>query len=72
CLQSIHEIRHRPVGSKVEATATAWLPLDGPLSIGLTSGASTPDNLVGSAIARLSEFCNPLSLASCQERAREM
>ena len=72
CLQSIHEIRHRPVGSKVEATATGWLPLDGPLSIGLTSGASTPDNLVGAAIARLSEFCNPLSLASCQERAREM
>src|SRR6266581_3794610 len=58
CLVSPDEIRHRPVGSKVEATATGWLPLDGPLSIGLTSGASTPDNLVGAAIARLSEFCD--------------
>jgi len=33
------------------------LPQDGPVTIGLTSGASTPDNLVGAAIARLTEFC---------------
>ena len=57
CLVSPQEIRHRPVGSKVEVTATGWLPLEGPLSIGLTSGASTPDNLVGAAISRLTEFC---------------
>jgi 4-hydroxy-3-methylbut-2-enyl diphosphate reductase len=56
CLLSAHEIRHRPVGSKVEVAATNWLPLSGPVSIGLTSGASTPDNLVGAAIARLTEF----------------
>ena len=58
CLRSPREIRHRPVGSKTEITATGWLPFDGPLSIGLTSGASTPDNLVGAAITRLSEFCD--------------
>jgi 4-hydroxy-3-methylbut-2-enyl diphosphate reductase len=58
CLVSPHEIRHRPVGSKAEVSATGWLPLAGPLSIGLTSGASTPDNLVGAAISRLTEFCS--------------
>jgi 4-hydroxy-3-methylbut-2-enyl diphosphate reductase len=57
CLVSPQEIRHRPVGSKTEVTATGWLPQEGPLSIGLTSGASTPDNLVGAAISRLTEFC---------------
>jgi len=57
CLVSAHEIRHRPVGAKSEVTTTGWLPPDGPLSIGLTSGASTPDNLVGAAIGKLSGFC---------------
>jgi 4-hydroxy-3-methylbut-2-enyl diphosphate reductase len=56
CLLSAQEIRHRPVGSKVEVASSGWLPLDGPVSIGLTSGASTPDNLVGAAIAKLTEF----------------
>ena len=57
CLVSPDEIRHRPVGSKAEVTATDWLPLEGPVSVGLTSGASTPDNLVGAAVSRLTEFC---------------
>jgi len=57
CLVSAHEIRHRPVGSKSEVTSNGWLPAEGAVTIGLTSGASTPDNLVGAAIARLTEFC---------------
>jgi 4-hydroxy-3-methylbut-2-enyl diphosphate reductase len=57
CLTSPQEIRHRPVGSKAEVVATGWLPRDGPVSIGLTSGASTPDNRVGAAIGKLTQFC---------------
>src|SRR3954453_5514006 len=57
CLVSAGEIRHRPVGAKSEVTTAGWLPADGPVSIGLTSGASTPDNLVGAAIGKLSGFC---------------
>lgn len=58
CLVSATEIRHRPVGHKYEEPATDWLPAEGPVVIGLTSGASTPDNLVGAAIAKLDAFCN--------------
>ncbi len=57
CLASAQEIRHRPVGSKTEVTTIGWLPSAGPVTIGLTSGASTPDNLVGAAVVRLTEFC---------------
>ena len=56
CLMSADAIRHRRVGSKEEMTTTGWLPA-GAVTIGLTSGASTPDNLVGAAITKLTQFC---------------
>jgi 4-hydroxy-3-methylbut-2-enyl diphosphate reductase len=56
CLISRDVIRHRPVGRKEEVTVEGWLPLSGPVVAGLTSGASTPDNLVGAAIAKLEAF----------------
>ena len=55
---SKREIRHRPVGGKQEVTTEDWLPEKESLRIGLTSGASTPDNLVGAVIRRLDELAN--------------
>jgi len=49
--------RRLGVGAKTEVSSTGWLPPSGPVNIGLTSGASTPDNLVGSAVAKLDAFC---------------
>jgi 4-hydroxy-3-methylbut-2-enyl diphosphate reductase len=57
CLASPDEIRHRPVGAKMEVTTRGWLPPAGPVQVGLTSGASTPDNLMAAAVARLEAFC---------------
>ena len=51
-LVSSDEIRHKPTHSKQELTTQGWLPA-GNLAIGLTSGASTPDNLVEAVIRRL-------------------
>jgi len=58
CLLSGVEIRHKPVMAKGERVATDWLPPAGPVAIGLTSGASTPDNLVGTVIRRLDNLVN--------------
>jgi 4-hydroxy-3-methylbut-2-enyl diphosphate reductase len=52
CLVSTDEIRHKPVAGKQETASRGWLP-DGTLAVGLTSGASTPDNLVEAVIRRL-------------------
>ncbi len=60
CLVSPEEIRHRPAGGAGEVTAGGWLPVSGAVAVGLTSGASTPDNLVGLAIAKITEFTQPL------------
>jgi 4-hydroxy-3-methylbut-2-enyl diphosphate reductase len=57
CLVSAQEIRHRPIGSKEEVSTRGWLPKT-PVSIGLTSGASTPDNLIAATIHTLDGFCH--------------
>lgn len=52
CLDpEIGTIRHRPVGGKNEAMATGWL--SGARSIGITAGASTPNNKIGETIVRI-------------------
>jgi 4-hydroxy-3-methylbut-2-enyl diphosphate reductase len=61
CLVAADTIRHRPVGNKSEVTDHDWLPASGSIRLGLTSGASTPDNLVGAVVARLDQFANALS-----------
>jgi 4-hydroxy-3-methylbut-2-enyl diphosphate reductase len=53
CLLSASEIRHKPVGARDERVSAGWLPASGQVAIGLTSGASTPDNLVGDVVRRL-------------------
>ena len=57
-LESATHVRHREVTSKSEIVTAGWLPAAGPLTIGITSGASTPDNLVEQAIRRLDAFAN--------------
>ena len=56
-LLSAREIRHKPVGGQQEGTTSGWLPA-GPVAVGLTSGASTPDNIVESVIRRLDTLAN--------------
>jgi 4-hydroxy-3-methylbut-2-enyl diphosphate reductase len=45
-------IRFRPVGATGEERRAGWLPA-GPLTIGITAGASTPNNKVGETIERI-------------------
>lgn len=45
-------IRFRPVGAKIEETRRDWLRA-GPLVVGVTAGASTPNNKVGETIERI-------------------
>jgi 4-hydroxy-3-methylbut-2-enyl diphosphate reductase len=56
-LVSAQAIRHKPVGQPGEIVTSGWLP-EGPLTVGLTSGASTPDNLMDAAIRRLDRLAN--------------
>jgi 4-hydroxy-3-methylbut-2-enyl diphosphate reductase len=62
CMTSAAEIRHRPVGAPsttvgIEDVTPGWLPKAGPVTIGLTAGASTPNNIVGEVIRKLEQFC---------------
>jgi 4-hydroxy-3-methylbut-2-enyl diphosphate reductase len=59
CLISPGAIRHKPVGQAGEIETAGWLAPQGPVRVGLTSGASTPDNLVERAVRTLDAFANP-------------
>jgi len=61
CLLSAERIRHRPVGAPSTANADEvvtenWLPREGRVIVGLTAGASTPNNIVGQVIETLERF----------------
>jgi 4-hydroxy-3-methylbut-2-enyl diphosphate reductase len=60
CLISAAEVRHRPIGapstaSAPEVVARDWLPT-GRVRVGLTAGASTPNNIVGQVIETLERY----------------
>ena len=52
CIEGPDRIRHKPGGSDDEVETSGWLP-PGPVEVGLTAGASTPNNKVGEAIERI-------------------
>jgi 4-hydroxy-3-methylbut-2-enyl diphosphate reductase len=62
-LVSPEAIRHRPIpppgvpkGPIAEVETLDWLPARGPVTIGLTAGASTPNNIIGDVVRRLESF----------------
>jgi 4-hydroxy-3-methylbut-2-enyl diphosphate reductase len=52
CLLDADRIRHRPSGRREEAETRGWCPA-GPVVVGLTAGASTPDSVIGAVVDRL-------------------
>ena len=57
CLEA-EAIRHLQTGAGpgTEKMTRDWLPAHGPLTLAVTAGASTPDNIVGEVIERLSRL----------------
>ena len=51
CIED-HGIRHRPVRQYSEIVTSDWLR-EGPVTLGLTAGASTPDSVVGDVLDRI-------------------
>jgi 4-hydroxy-3-methylbut-2-en-1-yl diphosphate reductase len=45
-------IRFRPVGGTAEERRVGWLP-PGPITVGITAGASTPNNKIGETVERI-------------------
>ncbi len=46
-------IHHLPIGGREEVPAPDWLPRTPELRVGLTAGASTPNNKIGETVARI-------------------
>ena len=56
CMLSRSEIRHLPLGAKQEVVQENWMPNKTPLTVGVTAGASTPNNKIGDTVVRLFEL----------------
>ena len=61
CIQGEDAIRHKPFGSPAESITRDWLP-DHPAIVGLTAGASTPNNKIGEVVARIADLRGVLPL----------
>jgi 4-hydroxy-3-methylbut-2-enyl diphosphate reductase len=46
-------IRFKPIGEPPESLASNWLPAGSEIRVGLTAGASTPNNKIGDAVSRI-------------------
>ena len=46
-------VRHLPPGATAEIETAGWLAATGPVRVGLTAGASTPNNKIGEAVSRV-------------------
>ncbi|MBX3132388.1 MAG: 4-hydroxy-3-methylbut-2-enyl diphosphate reductase [Gemmatimonadaceae bacterium] len=46
-------IRHRDLATGKEVSEAAWLPAAGAVRVGLTAGASTPNNKIGETVSRV-------------------
>jgi 4-hydroxy-3-methylbut-2-enyl diphosphate reductase len=55
CLVSADAIRHKPLDRAAPIVTTGWLP-GGPVRIGITAGASTPNSEIGAAVERIFAF----------------
>jgi 4-hydroxy-3-methylbut-2-enyl diphosphate reductase len=65
CLVAPDCIRHRPIGAPSttrapEVVTENWLPREGHVTVGLTAGASTPNNIVGEVMETLARFAGAL------------
>ena len=46
-------IRHRPLGAKEDTESSDWLSRTDQVRVGVTAGASTPNNKIGEAVGRI-------------------
>ena len=56
-------IRHKPAGEKEEVVTRGWFPQSARI-IGITAGASTPNNQIGETIERMLAFRGTIDLAT--------
>jgi len=52
CILDSETIRHKPYRNATETITRGWLP-DGQVTLGLTAGASTPNNKIGEVVERI-------------------
>jgi len=52
CILSKQTIRHKPIGQKALIDTPSWVK-EGPVTLGVTAGASTPDRVTGEVIEKL-------------------
>jgi 4-hydroxy-3-methylbut-2-enyl diphosphate reductase len=56
CIDSADSIRHFDIHAKKEIEASGWLPKRDHLTVGITAGASCPNNLIEETIRRVLEL----------------